>query len=248
MWQHKPKIYLNWSSGKDAAMALYYLQQNKEYSVEELLITVNAANDRVSMHGLRSELLLQQIQVLGIPHSIVPIPTSTDMQEYEQTMMATLSRLKAQGFYHSAFGDILLDDLRQYREQQLAAHNIKAIFPLWHRDTKELLHEFIDKGFKAIVVCVSANKLDQSFVGRMIDSAFIADLPEGVDPCGEHGEYHSFCFDGPIFSRPIPFAIGRKYYTEYKAPKTDINQPKESNAGFWFCDLIPTQDHHSREQ
>ena len=145
--------------------------------------------------------------------------------------------LQQKGFEYSAFGDIFLEDLKRYREQQLAAFNIKCIFPLWKRNTRDLLHEFIELGFKAILVCIKSDLLDASFAGRIIDNDFIKDLPPNVDPCGENGEFHTFCFDGPIFKHPIDFEIGEKIYREYKSPIT-----KEDNVGFWFCDILSVAD------
>ncbi|MGY0037527.1 Dph6-related ATP pyrophosphatase [Pedobacter sp. NJ-S-72] len=153
------------------------------------------------------------------------------------------SRLHRQGFTHAAFGDIFLEDLRKYREEQLSALHIKSVFPLWKRDTKELLTEFIDLGFKSILVCIKADLLDPEFAGRIIDSDFIKDLPPNVDICGENGEFHTFCFDGPIFKNPILFEVGERVYREYQSPKTDTDScsagPVKNNSGFWFCDLLP---------
>ena len=156
------------------------------------------------------------------------------MGEYSNKMANAVTKLKKQGFTHSAFGDIFLEDLRQYRENQLEQLNVKCVFPLWKRDTKELIYEFISLGFKAIVICINANLLDKSFAGRIIDKSFVNDLPEGVDPCGENGEFHTFCFDGPVFSKPIEFSTGQKNYREYQSP-----DGKDKNIGFWFYDLLP---------
>ncbi|MDB5019027.1 MAG: ATP-binding protein [Pedobacter sp.] len=229
------KTYFNWSTGKDSALALYYLLQDSNYQVTHLLTAVNKHYDRVSMHGLRRELMLQQINALGISFSTIELPEQPGMIEYETLMKEAVLPLIEQGFTHAAFGDIFLEDLKSYREQQLAAVNLKAVFPIWKRDTKQLLREFISLGFKAILICVNASKLDQSFIGRVIDDKFIDDLPEDVDPCGENGEYHTFCFDGPIFRNPIAYKAGAIVYREYDAPSgIDGN----SKLGFWFCDLF----------
>jgi uncharacterized protein (TIGR00290 family) len=230
---NKIKTYFNWSTGKDSALALYHLLQDKSYSVEHLLTSVNAIHDRVSMHGLRRELLAQQIDSLGIPAGTIELPEEPSMKEYEAKMIAALSALKEKGFECAAFGDIFLEDLKKYREDQLSKMKIRTVFPLWKKDTGALLHEFIELGFKAIVVCVNSNLLDPSFAGRLIDESFIRDLPRGVDPCGENGEFHTFCFDGPIFKYSIPFLVGEKTFREYKASS------QEGNIGFWFCDLLP---------
>lgn len=229
------KTYFNWSSGKDSALALHYLLNDKNYSIEHLVTSVNSFHNRVSMHGLRRELLEQQIMSLGIAHSTIELPEQPSMLEYETAMKEKVAQLKEQGFACAAFGDIFLEDLKKYREQQLALMEISAVFPLWQRNTKDLLNEFIGLGFKAILVCINSSLLDVSFAGRIIDKAFINDLPEEVDPCGENGEFHTFCFDGPVFKQPVPFAVGEKIYREYTSPGND----QKNNMGFWFCDLIP---------
>jgi uncharacterized protein (TIGR00290 family) len=187
------------------------------------------------MHGLRRDLLLKQVMEIDIPSSTIELPEQPDMATYESLMGTTLKSLKDEGFDHAAFGDIFLQDLKTYRERQMAGYGLKTIFPLWQKDSKTLLQEFIDLGFKAILVCVDAKKLDASFAGRIIDERFIADLPNGVDPCGENGEYHTFCFDGPIFKKAIPFQIGERIYREYDAPSGGQTEEK---AQFWFCDLL----------
>jgi uncharacterized protein (TIGR00290 family) len=238
---HPLKTYFNWSTGKDSALALYYLLQDKNYNIAHLLTSVNKHHDRVSMHGLRRSLLQQQVEALDIPYSTIELPEEPSMAAYETLMRETVSGLHHQGFECAAFGDIFLEDLKKYREEQLATLNIRTVFPLWEKDTKQLLTEFIELGFKAILVCINAGLLDQSFVGRIIDEEFIKNLPPGIDPCGEYGEFHTFCFDGPIFKKPIRFEVGEKIYREYKKPESNANisdQPQKSNIGFWFCDLI----------
>ncbi|MDO5977673.1 diphthine--ammonia ligase [Flavivirga spongiicola] len=236
---NKTKTYFNWSSGKDSALALHHLLQNKRYAVEELITTVNSHYNRVSMHGLRKELLLAQTSALNIKSSLIELPEMPSMEIYEQKMTDIVTRLKGDGFTHSAFGDIFLEDLKTYRENQLAEVGLKAVFPIWKRDTKELIYEFLDLGFKTIIVCANSKYFNEDFVGTIIDKNFIDNLPEGVDPCGENGEFHTFCFDGPIFNKPIPFTIGEKVYREYNAPKTDDSICKTDKYGVWYCDLIP---------
>ena len=145
--------------------------------------------------------------------------------------------LKEQGIAHSIFGDIFLEDLKRYREEKLATTGVQCVFPIWKRDTKELINEFIDAGFKAIVVCINEKFLDKSFCGRVIDKNFIADLPSTVDVCGENGEFHSFVYDGPIFKFPVLFTKGEVVYKEYKAPAI-IDKEATTNYGFYFCDLL----------
>lgn len=226
----KYKTFFNWSSGKDSALALYYLLQDENYSIDFLLTSVNAHYKRVSMHGLRVELLQQQLNAISIPNGTVELPEHPTNAEYEKLMGEKVDQLKANGFECAAFGDIFLEDLKKYREQQLQALNIKTVFPLWKKDTKQLINEFIDLGFKAVVVCVNAVLLDKSFSGRLIDKDFISDLPKEIDPCGENGEFHTFCFDGSVFKHPVKFAIGETVFKEY--------QNGGMKSGFWFCDLL----------
>ncbi|TZF86153.1 diphthine--ammonia ligase (plasmid) [Pedobacter sp. BS3] len=225
------KTYFNWSTGKDSALALYYLLQDKKYNVEYLLTAVNTHYNRVSMHGLRTRLLEQQIAAIDIPGGILELPEQPANAEYEMLMKQKVTQLKAMGFEYAAFGDIFLEDLRQYRERQLEPLGMKTIFPLWQKDSRQLMEEFIALGFKAITVCVNAELLDQSFAGRVIDNDFINSLPNGVDACGENGEFHTFCFDGPVFKFPIRFSIGETVFKEYGT--------EETKNGFWFCDLLP---------
>ncbi len=235
----KHKTYFNWSSGKDSALALYHLLQDEKYSVNELITTINTHYNRVSMHGLRKELLLAQTDAINIKSSLIELPEMPSMEIYEQKMLETVSRLKKDDFTHSAFGDIFLEDLKTYREDQLAKKGFKAVFPIWKRDTKELLNEFLDLGFKTVIVCANSKYFGEDFVGTVIDENFIDNLPEGVDPCGENGEFHTFCFDGPIFKNPITFSIGEKVYREYDNPNTDNSICESDKYGVWYCDLIP---------
>ncbi|WP_223551554.1 diphthine--ammonia ligase [Aestuariivivens sp. NBU2969] len=237
---NKIKTYFNWSTGKDSALALHHLLQNPNYTVDELVTTLNSHYNRVSMHGLRKELLIAQTQAIGIPSTLIELPKMPSMDIYEKKMLKMVKRLKNNGFTHSAFGDIFLEDLRTYREKRLAQQGLKAVFPIWKRNSKDLLNEFLDLGFKTIVVCANSKYFAKDFVGTIIDKNFIDSLPEDVDPCGENGEFHTFCFDGPIFKNPIYFSIGEKVYREYNNPKTDDDSVCISDKyGVWYCDLIP---------
>ncbi|MCC8359121.1 Dph6-related ATP pyrophosphatase [Salinimicrobium sediminilitoris] len=236
------KAYLNWSSGKDAAYALYLIQQQKEFSVEKLVTTINSENERVSMHGLRKDLLLKQAQSLGIPLQLISLPGDVPMSDYNDIMERETKALKANGFTHSIFGDIFLEDLKEYREQQLQKVGSQPVFPLWKKNTSELMQEFLSAGFKAITVSVNAKLLDQSFCGRLIDEKFLADLPKGVDPAGENGEFHSFVFDGPIFKVPVNFQKGEIVERSY-APASEKKdncfkkEPEAWDTRFYYCDL-----------
>jgi uncharacterized protein (TIGR00290 family) len=241
------KALFNWSSGKDSALALYKIQQNPDYKIECLLTSVNQQFQRISMHGVRVELLEEQAKSIGLPLKILQVPEMPTMEVYENVMIETLTEIKNQGISYSVFGDIFLEDLRKYREEQLAKIGFEGIFPIWKIPTKDLIQEFISLGFKTIVVCVNERYLDKSFVGRIIDQDFINDLPENVDVCGENGEFHTFAFDGPIFSKPIDFEIGEIVYRKYEKPKNedssdtacDTSASDAFDYGFWYCDLIP---------
>lgn len=227
------KAWLNWSSGKDATLALYYVQQGNDYNVEKLFTTLSADKGRISMHGVRKELLLEQVKNLGIPLQIADLSTDTSLKTYNEVMEKECLKLKNEAFTHSIFGDIFLEDLREYREHQLKEIGIKCVFPLWKRDTSELIQEFLDWGFKAIVVCTNSKYLKDSFCGRVIDEEFLKDLPANVDPCGENGEFHTFVFDGPIFTNPVNFKIGEKQIRTYDS------QDGKWDSRFCYCDLLP---------
>ena len=237
------KVYINWSSGKDAAFALYKIQNEQKFKVEKLVTTINSEVGRVSMHGLRKELLIKQAESLQIPLQIIELNGNVSMQTYNAIMKAEVSKLIDEGFTQCVFGDIFLEDLKEYREKQLAEVGLKAVFPLWDKNTRELMEEFIAEGFKAITVCVNAKLLDKSFCGRIIDEQFISDLPENVDPCGENGEFHSFVFDGPNFKNPVNFEIGEiveKCFSPNEDEKDDCftDKIKSWDTRFWYCDLI----------
>ena len=244
----KPHAIFNWSGGKDSALALYKVRQAGHYDVQTLLTTVSTPCQRISMHGVRTALLERQAAALGLPCLQLLLPEMPSMATYEQLMGDTLRELQAAGATASIFGDIFLADLRQYREAKLAEVGLEAVFPLWGRPTGELIREFIGLGFRTITTCVNEQYLDRSFVGRVIDEDFLRDLPAGVDPCGENGEFHTFVFDGPLFSQPIAFEKGEVVYREHAAPapvaadSADYDcAPADSSpatAGFWYCDLV----------
>lgn len=242
----KTKAIVNWSSGKDSALALYKILQEQQYEVMGLLTTINSTQQRISMHGVRSELLEKQAKSIGIPLYTIEMPEIPSMETYEELMRRTLDPFQQMGVTSSIFGDIFLEDLRAYREEKLASMGFEGIFPLWKMDTKTIIKEFLALGFKTIVTCVHDRYLDQKFVGRIIDEQFISDLPDEVDICGENGEFHTFTFDGPIFKEPIRFEIGEIVYRTYEKPKPLNNDntgsetcQSEPNYGFWYCDLIP---------
>ena len=186
------------------------------------------------MHGVSEQLLDKQSESIGIPLKKLYLPEYPSMDEYEEIISIFLMEIKSELINTSVFGDIFLEDLRKYREKQLAKKGFKAEFPLWKRDTKEVANDFISKGFKAIIVSVDGRYLDKTFAGRIYDESFLKDLPSNVDPCGENGEFHSFVFDGPIFKYPIHFKKGEIIYKKYKSHSKDS---PEENIGFWYCDL-----------
>ncbi|MEY8761131.1 diphthine--ammonia ligase [Chryseobacterium tongliaoense] len=233
----KPKAIFNWSSGKDSALALYTTLKESQFEVTALLTSINKEFQRISMHGVHVSLLEKQAESLGLNLIKMELPKEPTMEEYRDLMSKTMTEIQSQGVTHSIFGDIFLEDLRKYREDQLQAIGMKAVFPLWKQNTTDLIHEFLDLGFKTIVTCVNETYLDKSFAGRIIDKSFINDLPENVDPCGENGEFHTFTFDGPIFKQPVHFEIGEIVKKTYPKPKADPDDEEEEYV-FWFCDLI----------
>jgi len=205
-------------------MALYELQQARGYEIVSLLTTVTHGYERISMHGVREELLGRQAESLGLHLHKISIPQNPANEEYEAIMKKVLTRYKKENVDSVAFGDVFLEDLRKYREENLAKIGMEGIFPIWKRDTRELVTTFIDLGFRAITTCVDSNVLDSSFVGREIDHEFICQLPSHVDPCGENGEHHSFVYGGPTFRREVGFILGEVVLRD----------------GFYFCDLLPS--------
>lgn len=241
------KAIMNWSGGKDAALCLHRVLARGGYDVVSLLTTVNGHFGRVSQHGVRTELLRQQAARIGLPLATVEMPEYPSMETYNRLMEETLSAFREQGAAAAIYGDILLEDLRAYREEQLERADLRGVFPLWEEPTGELVREFIGAGFKAIVVCVNEQHLDKSFAGRELDEDFLADLPSGVDPCGENGEFHTFVYDGPIFTGPVSFSRGETIHRTYDPPETtNADDPHGSQdpermgqTGFWYCDLVP---------
>lgn len=244
--------YLNWSGGKDASFALWHLQQAGTHDVKYLFTTLSAVHKRVSMHGVREELLDEQARQTGIPLVKAYLPENASMEDYNHIMHDRLAAFRQENIGDAVFGDIFLEDLRTYRESQLAQVNMQGVFPLWKKDSTQLVKDFIAAGFKAVIVCVNAKYLPASFAGRLIDETFLADLPAGVDPCGENGEFHSFVFEGPIFKAPVAFNIGETVERTYAPVRNDggncykddgendsSGQPGYWDTRFFFCDLLP---------
>ncbi|MGV3487106.1 MAG: diphthine--ammonia ligase [Tuberibacillus sp.] len=216
------KALLSWSGGKDAAMALADIMKNGEYEIEALLTTLTEGDERVSMHGVRKELLEAQAEALGLPLEIVMIPQQAGNDIYEQRMGDMLQRYIQRGVRTVIFGDLFLADIRAYREKQLAKVGMNAHFPLWGQSTIELARRFLEERYQAVTVCIDSVALPKSFIGQPLDHNFFASLPSGVDPCGENGEYHTYVFDMPLFRNPlhiekgqVTYKFNRFYYCDY---------------------------------
>jgi uncharacterized protein (TIGR00290 family) len=219
----REKALLCWSSGKDSAFSLHVLRQAGDVEVVGLLTTVNEAHDRVAMHAVRLELLQAQAAAAGLPLVQVRIPDRCVNEDYEAAMARAMAAARAEGVTTVAFGDLFLQDIRRYREERLAGSGIRPLFPLWGRPTRALAREMLDSGLRARITCVDPRSLPASFAGREFDEEFLSGLPEGVDPCGENGEFHTFAWDGPMFRGPIPVRAGQRVERD----------------GFAFADLMP---------
>lgn len=235
------KCIFNWSGGKDSALALYHCLQNPDLEIKYLVTSVNDALNRISMHGVREELLIKQAESIGIPLYQIRLPEMPGMKEYDDAMRFHLDKFSSEGITHSIFGDIFLEDLKKYRDERLAEVGMIGIYPLWKRDTHELINEFLSLGFGTVIACTRATLED--FVGREISHELIEALPADVDVCGENGEFHTFVFKGPIFKQPIAYQTGEKVFKEYAAPKSDddtcfSSTPVKTISGFWYCDLL----------
>jgi uncharacterized protein (TIGR00290 family) len=229
---NKEKIVFSWSGGKDSALALYEVLQSGCYEVVALMTTVAGAFKRISHHGVREELLDRQAEALGLPLDKVFLPASTGLpctnEMYEELMGGVLAKYREQGVLTVAHGDIFLQDLREYRERNLAKAGMTGLFPIWQRDVRELVETFVDLGFHAYLCCVEGAKLDRSFAGRPLDRTLLHDFPANVCPCGENGEYHSFVYDGPIFQRPVAVRVreivcrDNRYYADLVSGLDDV--------------------------
>ncbi len=237
---NKSKAIFCWSGGKDSAYCLHKVLQEEKYDVKYLLTTINGSFNRISMHGVREELLDKQSESIGIPLLKVFVHEGSN-EEYEKQMEAALLKAKVEGIEHVIFGDIFLEDLRQYRENNLAKVEMQGIFPLWKMDTTYLINDFIKQGFKTIVCCTNDGYLGEEWAGKEINKNFVEALPANVDPCGENGEFHTFCFAGPIFKKEISFEIGEKVYKQLEIKTNDCTLPSNViTKGFWYCELLPS--------
>jgi len=223
--KHDEKIrtLLSWSSGKDSAWALHQLKSRPDIELIGLFTTVNQAFDRVAMHGVRTELLQQQAEAASLPLHIIEIPYPCSNEEYAARMSDFIKKAKTLRTDAFAFGDLFLEDIRQYRQEKLAQTGIKALFPLWNTPTRQLAHDMIKGGLKAKLTCIDPKKLHRDFAGKEFNQSLLNELPSNIDPCGENGEFHSFVYDGPMFNTPIKIITGNT----------------EERDGFMFCDLLP---------
>ena len=201
----KTKAFVNWSGGKDALLALYHSAYEADHIVDLLFSVINEASGNCALHEVPSKLLKAQAKVLGLGITFAKVPDKIDNRTYQKIIQDKCEQFFEAGYRSSVHGDIFLEDVRSFKEEQVKSTGLKSIFPLWKRPTKKLATDFIDLGFKAIVVSCEASKLDSSFCGRAFDHEFLKDLPDEVDPCGENGEFHTFCYDGPLFRNPVDF-------------------------------------------
>jgi uncharacterized protein (TIGR00290 family) len=206
--KEKIKTLLSWSSGKDSAWALHVLRQNPEYDVAGLFTTVNARYERVAMHGVRLSVLRRQAEAAGLPLQVIDIPDPCSNEQYAEAMRRFVEQAAADGVRCMAFGDLFLQDIRDYREKQLAGTGIAPVFPLWNRPTRQLAREMLDAGLRAVITCVDPRKVSSDFAGREWSQALLDELPADADPCAENGEFHTLAVAGPMFQRPIPIEIG----------------------------------------
>ena len=218
----RPKALISWSSGKDSAFALHEIRRTGEFDVVGALTTVTETFERVSIHGVRQEILLAQLEAAGLPPRIVPIPYPCPNEVYETRMGEAVAEAVQDGITHIIFGDLYLADVRAYREQKLTGTGIAPVFPLWQRPTLALAQAMIESGLEAYLATVDLKKLPAEFAGRKFDAALIADLPGGVDPCGENGEFHTCVVAGPIFSRRLAVVAGERVERD----------------GYAYCDLV----------
>lgn len=211
----RPNIALFWSTGKDSAMALHVLQQNNFHHIQKLVITVQHTSHRVSMHGVPEELALRQAQHTGIPVHIMYVKDAPDNKEYERSIENLQYILQKENISHVAFGDIFLKDLKMYRESLFEPKGFKTVFPLWGRNIRELTDYFFKVRFKAIIICTDGQKTGKEFCGKEFTKEVISSFPDDIDPCGEYGEFHTFCYDGPVFTGKVPFKKGDIVMKEY---------------------------------
>jgi len=217
------RVLLSWSSGKDSAWTLHVLRRDPEVELVGLLTTVNTTHGRVAMHSTRLAIVEAQARAVGLPLHVIPLPWPCSNEVYEHAMRTAIEEGRQRGATHVAFGDLFLEDIRAYRIKQLEGSGLEPLFPIWHEPTALVARRMIDAGLEAVVICIDPQKLSRSFAGRRFDHAFLDELPEGVDPCGENGEFHTCVLGGPMFRQPLQAAVGEVVHRD----------------GFYFADLVP---------
>ncbi len=232
----KPKALFCWSGGKDSSFALYKVLQENQFEVTALFTTINENFRRVSMHGIKEELIEIQAESIGLPLLKMYVKEGSN-EEYEKNMESFLLEQKKQGIEYVIFGDIFLEDLRAYRDANLAKVGMKGLYPLWKQNTIQLAHEFIELGFKTRLCCINDAYLTDKEAGILFDLSFLSNLPIGVDPCGENGEFHTFCYEGPIFKKPLKVRVGEKVYKPLEIKTSSDQKMQGKTLGFWFCEF-----------
>ncbi|UKT65531.1 adenine nucleotide alpha hydrolase [Pedobacter mucosus] len=237
----KKQCIFNWSGGKDSTLALHYMLQDPSIQIRYLVTSVTEKYNRVSMHGIRESLLIKQVKSIGIPLHQIRLPEMPNMETYDDEMRKHLLKFRNEGITHAIYGDIFLEDLKTYREERLAEVGLTGIFPLWNRNTHDVINEFLQLNYKTIIVCAQHNL--KSFCGKVITKDLVDKFPLTIDPCGENGEFHTFAFEGPIFNKEIAFDLGDKVFRSYNAPKKLDNEDEETDSnfnvmGFWYIDLL----------
>jgi uncharacterized protein (TIGR00290 family) len=232
---------LSWSGGKDCAYALYKVLQQAQYEVKYLLSIFNEETRALNMHQVPGALIEQQAAATGIPLLKVFVSDSSN-NTYEKRLARAMELVKAANIHHIIFGDLFLQDLRQYREVSMQKLGMNCVFPIWQMPPGLLMKDFIEKDFKAITCCIDAAKLPKEFIGRRIDQSFLNNLPAGIDPCGENGEYHSFCYDAPCFNNPVGVEKGRIYFKPLELKTMDKAGSNSVVQGYWFCELMPAKE------
>lgn len=230
----RKKAVFNWSGGKDSALALYKILQDETYEIVSLLTTVNRESQRSTMHGIPISLLLKQAQSIGLPLFIVDLTPKGDMADYEAAMTAAINHFLAQEVRHFVFGDIFLHDVRSYREKQLSPYGIEVIEPLWNKTSGEVMDEFLKSGLQTVIVTITEGTVSEKLIGRIIDQELINSLPADVDVCGENGEYHTFCYAGGMFRKPVEFSLGQPIQETF--PVT-LDNGTVKNYTYWFANL-----------
>lgn len=232
--KRRKKAVFNWSGGKDSALALLQALRSGEYEIAALLTTVNRDSRRSSMHAIPESVLRRQARSIGLPLHTVDLAPGGGMSDYDETMRRTVEKFRRQEVTHFIFGDIFLHDVRAYRERQLAPYGIEVVEPLWNRSPEQVMEEFLHSGLRTVIVTTMADRLGREYIGRQLDRSLIESLPQGTDVCGENGEYHTLCYDGPIFGHPVPFTLGEPFLFSHEAGMEDGTRKIFS---YWFAHI-----------